>query len=148
MVVAPNVTVQRRLDFFTRSEMMGLQDLLDMTIEAFGPAVDLRRFRRCQPMFGFQCGAEFVKLMCPGSRPFFSQTKEAVCELFSINRPNCMKTHPGRDASDRAESAGRLAAVLLLQTRVKTHLIARSVATEWQKILAQFLRGRTGAFAL
>ena len=33
MVVEPNVTVQRRLDFFIGSDMIALQDLLDTTIE-------------------------------------------------------------------------------------------------------------------
>ena len=50
----------------------------------------------------------------------------------TIEPPAVGRSGQGRFRSRR--SAGRLAAVLLLQTRVKTHLVARSVATKWQTI--------------
>ena len=69
--------------------MVALKHLLDPTVEAFDHAFCLRRFWRGQAVRDVQVGTELVERVL-ARRSTLAQAEEAIGELFSIVRENCV----------------------------------------------------------
>jgi len=70
MIVQPDITQDRRLQFFTGTEMVRAQDIGNAPVEALHHAVGLRSLGPRQAMLDAQLREELVELMLAGGRAF------------------------------------------------------------------------------